>query len=59
MTKSIVLTLIVTIASAMAGCGRDDNQEKIGGAAATPETAGAVGMPDGTRTGGRTTAPPK
>ena len=57
MSKPLLVAVIATLVCTVTACGRDNNQEKIGGTAAHPEKAAP--MPDGTKTGGRTTAPPK
>jgi hypothetical protein len=81
MNKLLHIPLIAALAFAMAGCGRDDRQEKIGNAASTKDNgaaassgtgalkgplqtgetgpANAAQMPDGTKSGGRTTPNPK
>ena len=57
MSKPLLVMVIATLVCTVSACGRDNNQEKIGGTAATPDKAAP--MPDGSKTGGRTTAPPK
>jgi hypothetical protein len=79
--KLLHIPLIAALAFSMAGCGRDDKQEKAGNAATKKDSAAAansgtaatkgplqtgetdpskaVELPDGTKSGARTTPNPK
>jgi hypothetical protein len=78
--KLLQIALVVALTVSMAGCGRDDKQEKAGNAATKKDSAAAgsgtaatkgplqtgetdpskaAELPDGTKSGARTTPNPK